>query len=97
MTYYSYKDIPNGYVYSKLVADFPFHNYWRNNPLSSTSWIDPREAGYRPIRKTVLVDKQPSWEDPNAVYQTSCDLILPKNMFYSENPQGYLTDIFRSR
>lgn len=95
-TYYSYNDL-KGYPYSSLVADYPFHDYWRSNPLSPWGWVDPREAGFRPIQKNVTINYQPAWEEPTAVYQSECDWIRPANLFYMNQPQEYLADLIFNR
>jgi len=81
------RNLDKPYTTLEIVDKFPFKNHWRNNPLSQTTWIDPRRAGYRPYKSTFFLQQRfPLENDCGSYYQTSCDIILPVNRCYRENP-----------
>jgi hypothetical protein len=85
MSWSTYADITKPYLSSQISSDFPYHNWWVNDPLSSKTWIDPHKAGYRPYKKALNIRVQPDFQPSCAVYQYSCDVILPANKCYAAN------------
>lgn len=59
---------------------FPFIQQVRN-PFSDEPIIPNRPAGYRPIQYTYIHEIDDD-EDIVPMFQTSCDIILPKNLKY---------------
>lgn len=86
MSYGAYRDINHPFLQSNLVAGFPFHDKWRNKPLSQQTLINPNRAGYRPYSHVMHVSTVTPFGNPCSVYQTSCDLTLPANKCYAKNP-----------
>lgn len=84
--YSTYRDITQPYLQSTMVSGFPFHDKWRNRPLSGETFIDPNRAGYKPYTNTMRVSAVTPFGNPCMVYQTSCDITLPFNKCYSKNP-----------
>lgn len=87
--YNTYRDIDYPYLTSSILNNDPVYpNFWRNNPLSSASTIDPRRSGFRPYAQYGVVTKQRPWIDsPCPVWQNSCDLITPSNKCYIRDHQ----------
>lgn len=81
-----YKGPDQEFLSWNQTAKFPFHDYFRNNPLSQTTTIDPRMAGFRPYKSGINVSPYENVHNDCAVYQYSSDLILPANKCYLKNP-----------
>jgi hypothetical protein len=77
-------------VYLRTADRWPLQNdYWRNNPLSFTSYIRPNYAGYKPMKRyTYTVDRNeettPSQEWKYAYY-------YPPGTIWPSNPQWFKT------
>lgn len=82
----AYKGPEQNFLTWNQVPNYPFHNYFRNNPLNPTTTIDPRRGGYRPYGSGVKVSDVTNLDNPCEVYTLSCDIILPVNKCYAENP-----------
>ena len=68
---------------------YPFHNRWRNNPLSDSSIIQPNVAGYYPYKSEYVTTHVP--EKPfQYAWQYVCSTIYPSNPSYRENPEPIL-------
>ena len=68
-----------------LQPIFPFIQQIRN-PFSDEPIIANRPAGYRPIQY-VNIEVIEDDEDIISMYQTSCDIILPKNLKYRKTKE----------
>lgn len=63
-----------------------YPDFWRNDPLSEYTLIDPRRAGFKPYPTYTVVATHEKWIDSDcAVFQHSCDIILPVNKCYVKN------------
>lgn len=60
--------------------NFPFIQQIRN-PFSDEPIIPNRPAGYKPIQYIHITEMDDD-EDIVPLFQTSCDIILPKNLKY---------------
>lgn len=63
---------------------YPFNDWFVENPFSSKTIIKNRRAGYRPLQSFNVVVKTKEELCP-MTYQTSCDIILPKNLCYRKH------------
>ena len=90
MSYMPYTSAYNGpsqeFLNWNQVSGYPFHNFFRNDPLSTTTWIDPRRGGFRPYGQGIRVSEEENINNECSVFQTSCDIILPVNKCYREHP-----------
>lgn len=70
-------------------AEFPFHDYFRANPLNQNVAIYPRRAGYMPYNITTVKEIQPdeNSKDDIYVYQSCCSIIVPSSKSYRETHQ----------
>lgn len=80
------RDLDRPLSLSQVTDGFPFKNHWRSNPLSPITWVDPRQAGYRPYGTTMRFQEILPLENKSSVYQGCCDAIYPVNLSYRENP-----------
>jgi len=83
-------------VYSK--DEYPFHNRWRNDPLSDYSLIRSNVAGYYPYNKTMIEGPTTLKEEiPKVIYPnilllpddypitTPCSTIFPKSAYLAKS------------
>ncbi len=75
---------------SRQTKDYyPFHNRWRNNPLSDLSIIQPNIAGYYPYKTEYA--KTTTFEKPfEYKWQYVCSTIFPVNPSYTAKPEPIL-------
>ena len=66
---------------------FPLQNAWRNDPLSSRSWIKPNIAGYYPYPKTQTKSQSIPPSDWQYEYYNVCSTIYPKNPQYVDKKE----------
>jgi len=85
------------YLESEVRSQYPFTNMWRNEPLSTQSWIDPRKAGFRPYLQYEAITAVQPFNNNNAFYQGCCDAIYPVNKDYLENKDSWVSDLFFNR
>lgn len=91
-------DVNHSFYAGQIMNNNPrFPNFWRNDPLNSDTLVDPRRAGFRPYLQYGVVSKWPPFDPTIAVYQLECDLILPINKVYSNNPQQWIEELFLGR
>lgn len=88
MNYNTYRDVDHPFWSSTEVNNISpiFPNFWRSDPTSTDSLIDPRRSGYRPYRVYEVVSRNNKWIDSSCpVFQDSCDIIKPVNKCYLRN------------
>ncbi len=68
-------------TYRSFVVQYPPNNWYVENPTSSNVQIKNRTAGYFPPPQFVVTRKEVVKDCP-MVYQTSADIITPKNLCY---------------
>lgn len=68
-------------VTRRFVTSYPFNDLYVENPFSSDVKIKDKRAGYKPVKEYIVYNIEKD-EDCQMVFQTSCDLILPRNTCY---------------
>ena len=65
-------------------SSFPYNGFYAENPFSSRNRIYSGRAGIIPIKyySNYVVTKE---EECPSQFQTSCDIILPKNLCWMRN------------
>ena len=82
----NYQQVNNPFFVSGKQSGYPFKDYFRAQPQHENSLlVDPREAGYRPYKQYNVLRQIEPFINDCAVYQYSCDLILPSNKCYKKN------------
>ena len=83
-----YPSVDKPYNISNHYTKTPLYSFWKNNPLSSETYIDPRRSGYNPYPVYKSVNKINQFiEDDGLVFQMPCSVILPCNKQYTANQQ----------
>jgi len=81
---------PEPITYRKNRSLYPFHNRWRNNPLSDQSYIQPNVAGYYPYTTIWTKHTEPTQPDYEYKWQYVCSTIFPSSESYAKNPEPIL-------
>lgn len=66
------------------TSNFPFDDWWVEDPFSSEVQIKNKTAGYKPIQSYKVLAITKERECPST-YQTACDIIVPRNLCYRKN------------
>lgn len=90
MSNYKVFGAPDNVLYKNSHSVFPFHNRWRNNPLSDTSYIQPNVAGYYPYKTIWTTKKANIPNDYEYKWQYVCSTIYPSSESYTKNPEPIL-------
>ncbi len=82
------EDFGNGSVTDITTGDyFPFNNWWRNDPLSSKSYIRANVAGFYPYKSTTMKSPSNPPEKWKFAYVDVCSTIYPQNPQYKEKKE----------
>jgi hypothetical protein len=66
------------FTYQRYEDEFPFRNWWRQDPFSDKARIRANVAGYYPYKSDVVKEKKP--EEPYEYsYYYACSTIFPKS------------------
>ncbi len=90
MSNYKIFGAPEGVLYKSSHSIYPFHNRWRNNPLSDNSYIQPNVAGYYPYNTIWTTKKETTNPDYEYKWQYVCSTIFPSSPSYTKNPEPIL-------
>jgi hypothetical protein len=72
-------DVVNPMLYQ--TSQFPYDDWWVENPFISEPIIKNRTAGYRPLQTYKVTTIGRERECPST-FQTPCDIIVPRNLCY---------------